>query len=115
MKTNKNRSIAIVIMVIGVIFFIVGLNVKIPSDELTTYSIFSDKYTVIEEYVGGDAYNYIIGAALTGGQIAAATISKAIYITTGVVLFCLGLIICAQQNKKNDEQEQPISEKQENT
>ena len=40
----------------------------------------------VPEYVGGDAYNYIMEASLRGGEIAAATISRAIYICVGSVL-----------------------------
>lgn len=86
------KKISVLVMVIGLVLFIVGLFIKIPSKELTTYSSLSDKYSVIEEYVGGDAYNYIIGASLVGGEIAGAKAQKAIFISIGSFIFVIGLL-----------------------
>ncbi len=86
------KAVSIVTVAIGVILFIVGLTIKIPSKELTTYSFRSDDYSVIEEYVGGDAYNYIICASLVGGEIAGAKTQKAIFISMGSLIFAIGLL-----------------------
>lgn len=86
------KKISVLVMVIGLVLFIVGLFIKIPSKELTTYSSLSDKYSVIEEYVGGDAYNYIIGASLVGGEIAGAKAQKAVFISMGSLIFVIGLL-----------------------
>lgn len=86
------KTISVLVMVIGLVLFIVGLFIKIPSKELTTYSSLSDKYSVIEEYVGGDAYNYIIGASLVGGEIAGAKAQKAVFISMGSLIFVIGLL-----------------------
>ena len=87
------KKISVVIALIGLLLFIVGLSIKIPNDELTTLSILSDEYSVIEEYVGGDAYNYIIGASIVSGHIAGAEAQKAIFISIGALIFCGGLAL----------------------
>ena len=86
------KKISVLVMVIGLVLFIVGLFIKISSKELTTYSSLSDKYSVIEEYVGGDTYNYIIGASLVGGEIAGAKAQKAVFISMGSLIFVIGLL-----------------------
>lgn len=50
------KSISITVMCIGIVLFCVGLFIQTPQKELTTYSSLDDEYSVIEEYVGGDAY-----------------------------------------------------------
>ena len=83
---------AVAAIVLGVILIVLGIVIRIPSKELTTYKLLEGEYSVIDEYVGGDAYNYIIGASLVAGNIAAAKISKAIFIAVGVLVMCIGLI-----------------------
>ena len=69
-KTILSNVIPVGCLVIGIILFIVGLGVSIPSDYISSYSM--------TEYVGGDAYNFIIEASLRGGKIAAAQITTGI-------------------------------------
>lgn len=90
-------------MIIGLVLFIVGLFTKIPNKELTTYSGLSGKYSVIEEYVGGDAYNYIIGASLVGGEIAGAKTQKVVFISVGSLIFVLGLLAYSSSKEKIEE------------
>ena len=47
----------------------------------------------IDEYVGGDAYNYIIGASLVAGKTAGVIAAKAISIVGGAICFCFGLTL----------------------
>ncbi|MBQ8324491.1 MAG: hypothetical protein IJX82_05020 [Clostridia bacterium] len=84
------KSSALVIL-IGIVLLVVGLVLEVPSDELSYYGT-SDR-SKIEEYVGGDAYNYIIGASLVGSQIAGRMIQKAIYTAVGALIICLGILI----------------------
>lgn len=70
--------------VIGLILLIVGLSVDIPSDYISSYSM--------TEYVGGDAYNFIIEAGLRGGQIAGAQMTKAIYTAVGLLIACVSAL-----------------------
>ena len=95
------KKISIMIIAIGAILFIVGLFLGIPSKELTTYSFYGENYTVIDEYVGGDAYNYIIGASLVGGQIAGAKAQKAIFVSVGLLIMCIGLLALSHSNEEN--------------
>lgn len=105
-KTYHTPSL--IIMGIGVILFCVGLFMKVPSKELTTYTVLADSgYSVIEEYVGGDAYNFIIGAALVGGEIAGIRAQKAIYTVAGLFFFCAGMAL-ASFIAKQGEKEVPV-------
>lgn len=92
----------IIIMAIGTLLVCIGLFLPVPGKELTTYSFMEDSdHSVIEEYVGGDAYNYIIGASLVGGEIAGAKTQKAIYTVSGLFFICAGLVL-SDLRKKND-------------
>ena len=77
---------------------IVGLTLQVPGTYLTTYAsldgaaIDGDTASSIREYVGGDAYNYIIGASLVGAKISGLIMAKAVYTAAGVLVICLGLI-----------------------
>lgn len=93
------------IIFVGIVLLCIGLFMRIPGKELTTNSFMGDEYSVIEEYVGGDAYNYIIGAALVGGEIAGAMTQKAIYIGIGLLIICIGLIVYAYGHSKSLEKE----------
>ena len=95
------KGIFISIVAIGAVLFLMGVFIKIPSKELRTFTGSEDKYSVIDEYVGGDAYNYIIGASLVGGEIAGAKTQKAIFISVGLLIICLGL--CSFKDMINDE------------
>lgn len=97
------KKISVLVMIIGLVLFIVGLFTKIPNKELTTYLGLSDKCSVIEEYVGGDAYNYIIRASLVGGEIAGAKTQKAVFISVGSLIFVLGLLAYSSSKEKIEE------------
>lgn len=80
-KTFLSNFVPIICLSVGIILFIIGLGVTVPSDYISSYSM--------TEYVGGDAYNFIIEAGLRGGKIAATEISKCIYICVGLLIICL--------------------------
>lgn len=95
-KLNKNivskkiRSILnilmlIIMLIIGYLLLSEGLSYEIPSREINTYET--------RNYVGGDAYNYIIEASIRGGEIAGATMAKSIYICSGIVIMSIALIL----------------------
>lgn len=54
---------------------------NIPSKEISLY--------YGNEYVGGDAYNFIIEAALRGGQISGAKVTKCVYVAVGTLISCI--------------------------
>lgn len=89
-----SKRTQIIITAVGVLLLCIGLFMPVPSKELTTYSFMADEgYSVIEEYVGGDAYNYIIGASLVGGEIAGTKAQKAIYTVAGLFFICTGIVL----------------------
>lgn len=83
-KTVMSNIIPVACFVIGIILLIAGLGVSIPSDYIGSYSMM--------EYVGGDAYNYIIESSLRGGHIAGAQITKSIYIAIGLLISCISAL-----------------------
>ena len=97
-------------MVTGIILILLGILIRVPSKELTTYSILEGEYSVIEEYVGGDAYNYIIGASLVAGDIVSAKITKTICIALGLLLICTGWIVNDYIDSKNIKSNTGINE-----
>lgn len=110
MKQTKNS--AGLVIVIGAIMLIVGIVLPNPSKLLDTKP-YDEKYeesgySYIDEYVGGDAYNYIIGASLVGGEISGTIAMKAALSAAGVIVICIGIIAIGistdlQNKKKNDD------------
>lgn len=98
-KKASHNTMAYVVIAIGIVLVCIGLLLQVPSKELTTYSFLGDSgYSVIEEYVGGDAYNYIIGAALVAGEIAGVMIQKAVFISIGLLIVCIGMLKCIRRD-----------------
>lgn len=92
-----SEGISALVVGLGLVLVLVGFLLPVPGTYLTTYesldgntSSSGKKYSAIDEYVGGDAYNYITGAALVGGEIAGAKAQKAIFISSGLVLASIG-------------------------
>lgn len=103
------EKICLLPVIIGVILILAGLIIRVPGGALTTYSsldgksadyyVFDDKYSSIDEYVGGDAYNYIIGATLVAGKISGTMATKAICIVGGLMCVCFGATTVLMQKK----------------
>lgn len=99
--TSKPNNAYICPIIIGIILIFIGLITPIPGGALTTYEsfngevtddyVFDNKYSSIDEYVGGDAYNYIIGATLVAGKITGAMATQAIYMVGGMLCLCFGI------------------------
>lgn len=109
-KFNKNSKCIkayICPIIIGIVLILIGLFIQIPGGALTTHESldgnktgfynFDDKYTAIDEYVGGDAYNYIIGASLVAGKISGTMTTKAIFIVGGILCLCLGITLLLKE------------------
>lgn len=96
------KTISVIMMVIGSALFIVGLFTKIPNKKLSTWFYEEDTHSVVEEYVGGDAYNYIIGASLVGRRNCRRKAQKAIFISIGSLIFSLGLLALPLQEENAD-------------
>ena len=122
MKANAKKA-HIYLLIIGIVLILAGLIIQIPGGALTTYKslngdktdnyYFDDKYSTIDEYVGGDAYNYIIGASLVAGKTAGAMASKAICFVGGAV--CCGLSLTIKALGKEDTSEDNNAANDENS
>ncbi|MGI6248763.1 MAG: hypothetical protein ACOYJX_05105 [Acutalibacteraceae bacterium] len=83
-RTIISNIVPIGCSILGIALFVTGLFVSIPNDYINSYSM--------KEYVGGDAYNFIIEASIRGGKIAGAFAQKAIYIGVGLLITCLSAL-----------------------
>lgn len=79
--------LGIVGIVLAVILFVLSIATPVPPKEISSYkSVENGGY---EEYINGDAYNYIIEASLRGGFISGAQTSKAVYLTGSFLLLII--------------------------
>lgn len=102
MSKRRNKAYLCPV-VVGLVLIVIGIFINMPGGALTTYSSlngesadyyeFDNHYSTIDEYVGGDAYNYIIGASLVAGKISGTMTVKAICIVAGVLCTCFGLTL----------------------
>ncbi len=98
-------------IIIGLILILIGLIIQISGGALTTYKFmngesaggyaFDNKYSSIDEYVGGDAYNFIIGASLVGGKIAGMIAAKAVAMVGGAICICFGMTLRVLEQEKD--------------
>lgn len=110
-KKSKIRILKphIYLIAIGIILVLIGLFIRVPGAALTTresldgvstaYYVLGNSYSAIDEYVGGDAYNYIIGATLVAAKITGAMTARAIFIVGGLICFALGCALKSLMNK----------------
>lgn len=114
-----NKKAFILPIILGIVFIIYGFTIKIPGAALTTsetldgsetnYYVMDNKYSAIDEYVGGDAYNFEIGASLIAGKIAGTMISKNIFIVSGAICICFGItMIIFMKDKKQEKNIQSV-------
>lgn len=75
------KTAGIIGLILAAGFIVLGFTTTVPDKYISSYG--SNKMT---EYVGGDAYNFIIEASLRGGEISGALTAKAIYFATAAVL-----------------------------
>lgn len=91
------KAIGTVILLIGIVFMIVGFSVEIPDRYINSWRM--------EEYVGGDAYNFIIEANLRGNEISAAENRKTVFISTGALMICVGLSVFAFSKREKTKED----------
>ena len=100
-------------IIFGVLLIAIGLLFPKPGEALTTYSylkgestdgyyVLGKTFSAIDEYVGGDAYNYIIGASLVAGKISGAMTVKAIFIVGGLLCLCAGITMLTMVDDRNE-------------
>ena len=80
-RTVLSNVIPVACLAIGITLIIVGTGIRVPSDYISSYTM--------TEYVGGDAYNFIIESGIRGGQIAGAQITTGIYTAVGLLIACV--------------------------
>ena len=98
----KKSIVSTVGFLLAFTFLLLGLMTKPPQKEIDYYSSGRNGYT---EYVGGDAYNYIIEASLRGGAISGASAAKAIYLSAAGLIFILSLSLLASDNREKSAEE----------
>lgn len=81
-------------IILSLVLVIYGFTVSVPGSYLSSYSV--------TEYVGGDAYNYIMEASLRGGEISGAMTQKAVYISVGCLTFVMSLCALMLDKKLDD-------------
>ena len=99
-RTVLNNIVPVACLVIGIVLIFVGLGVRTPSSYISSYAM--------TEYVGGDAYNFIIEACMRGGRIGGAVAAKAVYICAGFVVACMSALkinVIKPEKEKNKESE----------
>jgi hypothetical protein len=84
------KYIAIIGLLAGLALVIVSFTVKIPDSTISMYGGRSGGG--YKEYVGGDAYNIQIEAAIRSGEIAGTTSAKAIYLAGGAIIIIHSLL-----------------------
>lgn len=92
------KKIAFTLIGLGIVLVLMGVIKQVPPSYLVTTSSsngvdFGSVAASVTEYVGGDAYNYIIGAAVVGPQVAAVKIIKWILIVGGILVACIGCLL----------------------
>ena len=87
------KAFAIFGFILALAMLMVGIFFPVPTSELRYWNN-------VKEYVGGDAYNYIIAAALEGGKISGALILKTVLIVGSVITFMLSGIILVLSKKQ---------------
>lgn len=100
-------------MCMGIILIAVGLFFPIPSEKLTISNTNATKYgdTLVEEYVGGDAYNYTITASIVAGKISGVIALKAVFATMGCLILCIGLISYSLNEEDKPDSDMQIKDK----
>ena len=89
------KAAGIIGLILVAVFLVLGFTSQIPEKYIKSYG--DNK---MYEYVGGDAYNYIIEASLRGGEISGAQTTKAIYFAAAGIIFLLSLSFLTDDENK---------------
>lgn len=88
------KAAGVVGLILVAVFLILGFTSATPDKYIKSYG--DNK---MYEYVGGDAYNYIIEASLRGGEIAGAITAKAVYFgVAGIILVLSISFLCSDES-----------------
>lgn len=91
------KAAGIVGIILAAVLLVLGFTSTTPDKYIKSYG--DDK---MYEYVGGDAYNFIIEASLRGGEIAGAKTAKAVYFAAAGILFVLSLSFLTTDEGKDE-------------
>ena len=94
---NVKKAAGIVGIILAGILMALGFASATPDKYIRTWG-----EGAMHEYVGGDAYNFIIEASLRGGEIAGAKTAKAVYFAAAGILFVLSLSFLADDKGKDE-------------
>lgn len=91
-----SKGIPIFLIILSIVLIVLAFLIPVPGSILTDLDFMSadPDYSIIDTYVGGDAYNYIIGANLVGAKITGTMVMRATLFCTGIIVFSLGLFGC---------------------
>jgi hypothetical protein len=92
----KRKTIGWIGIALAVVLFCLGIFIRKPEKEINFISYKPDGY---KEYVGGDAYNFIIEASLRGGEIAGAQAAQATYFSGAALTLMIGLLFLSSDGK----------------
>ena len=91
----ERRFVGIVGLLVAIALLVAGFCIAVPDKYIPSWKDLDEGG--MEEYVGGDAYNFIIEAGLRGGEIAGATISKAVcFAASGIALILALYAFCGK-------------------
>lgn len=90
-RTIIRYALGAVGIILAIIFLSTAAGISIPGDYIS--------YFGMEEYVGGDAYNYIIAANIRGSEIISATLQQSIYYAAAAILFVISLFQFVPEKK----------------
>ena len=111
-KSHLTKIAAVIVILAGIACIIAGLIIKVPNSHLVDvldsnpYMLyngiqFRPGYSSVERIVGGDAYNYIIGASLVGGYISGRIVQKTIFIVGGIIISLAGFVaLCVLSDRQ---------------
>lgn len=89
---SKKSIASLVGIILGIILLISGFATTVPDRMLPSFVSRSEREETGEgtpQYVGGDAYNFLMEASIRSGEIAGARTARAIYISSGVLLITI--------------------------
>ena len=91
----ERKFVGIVGLLVAIALLVAGFCIAVPDNYIPSWKDLDQGG--MEEYVGGDAYNFIIEAGLRGGEIAGATISKAVcFAASGIALILALYAFCGK-------------------
>ena len=103
---NKKSIAGLIGVALGVILLFMGFATTSPERIVPSFvSRFSDEAQTGEgtpEYVGGDAYNFLIEASIRGGEIAGARTARAVYLSVGALTITVGAVAFGSELDKKE-------------